>query len=631
MRGFAIWLVLLLATAGCTTRQAWQPPFDPTLVSAWEATAYAAPRLHLVTIAVEEHPWHSELTSWRHSQELLDHVFARWLQLPDSHRHLLAEPNHSTLAQLFTQELPARLGDDDLTVLYLGTHQLSDGRLLLADDSHIQARDLGYWLNALPGRVLLLADVCYANRLQDSANFSPQVAQIYATGDHELAPEVPLDTSLRELHTVFGETHTLIHHQLGLPYQRYSYLGLAFTHALRQELAEQPPELRLDRLTVRMIHQQTELAPRVRRIQLPVATTANLQPWTLATAAAIPVATAGDLPTPKTLEELLALPPEQIDVGLGNLLIGRQLDSATKLEPHLKRLDEMAASLRQRIDGERDPQRVIATLNHYLFEELELQALDAPYTRDFLLHDLLSERQGRCSALVSLYLALGQRLGLPLRSVCIPEHIFVRWERQPDDDWDWPGDLTQLNIETTRGGIHLTDEQYRAMHPWRPTKQSFYLQSLDARETVGTLFSPLASALLRQGLAEEAAAAGREAVRINPADAEAWNNLGMARRQQEQDALALACYRRALAIHPTFAEAWNNLGSLQSKPADRLRYYRQAVQLKPSLGEAWRNIAYAAFDLGDYQQAAAAVQRCRELDTTVPATFLQALDKRLTP
>ena len=47
---------------------------------------------------------------------------------------------------------------------------------------------------------------------------------------------------------------------------------------------------------------------------------------------------------------------------------------------------------------------------------------------DSFLHKVLSERAGNCIGLTSLYVALGERLGLPLVAMGLPRHVFLRWE-----------------------------------------------------------------------------------------------------------------------------------------------------------------------------------------------------------
>ncbi len=72
--------------------------------------------------------------------------------------------------------------------------------------------------------------------------------------------------------------------------------------------------------------------------------------------------------------------------------------------------------------------------------------------RNLFLHGVLETKQGTCSSLPPLYLAVGRRLGYPLRLVTTAQHFFARW--------DEPGG-ERFNIECTSRGLHTyPDEHY---------------------------------------------------------------------------------------------------------------------------------------------------------------------------
>ena len=64
-----------------------------------------------------------------------------------------------------------------------------------------------------------------------------------------------------------------------------------------------------------------------------------------------------------------------------------------------------------------------------------------------------------------------------------------------------------------------------------------------------------------QGKPAEAIHQYREAVRIDPSLAEAYNNLGVALMQIGKRDEAITCYRRALVLKPDFAKARKNLST----------------------------------------------------------------------
>ncbi len=630
--GSAGWLAaaiaVMIAAAGCRSTQAPESsagrrPMTP---------AANAPELLLAGFTVEDFPRHSTLASWTHSRQLLEAAARVWLQLPPEQIATRHAPTRRQLQRYLTEELPALVRPDQLVLFYVGTHQLADGRLLLADGEQVSSTEFAAWLGHLPARrVVLLADVCFASVMERNAAFVGGVTRLYASRDAEKAPDIPLDGSLREIKAFFGDTDGAVRSELGLDHATYSLFPYLFVHVLRQELQRQGSAVRIDDLYTGMSGARDQLAPRVRRIRIPDFAAVNLQPWILANVQPAITPAAQPPPAPTSLDDLLAMPAEQIDAGLGNLLVGQMLDPAVDIPGRLAEVDRMAEALRQRIGEERRPQEVAGIINRYLFSEVGLRAVDEPYAADFSLDDLLANRRGRCSSLVSLYLALGQRLGIAFRGVCIPEHIFVRWIRRPDSRWQWPAGVDHLNIETTRGGELLPDARYEQVANWERSREgaSFYLQPLDARGTIVALLGPLASALLEQGDLEGASTAAEAAIREHPGDAEAWNILGSVRRRQEKNELALLCYRRAIAINRGFAEAWNNLATVTSDPLQRVAHLQQAVKLKPQLGDAWANLAFTYAAQERYDLALACIKRCQELHHPLPPDFVRAVMQQL--
>jgi len=80
-----------------------------------------------------------------------------------------------------------------------------------------------------------------------------------------------------------------------------------------------------------------------------------------------------------------------------------------------------------------------------------------------------------------------------------------------------------------------------------------------ARQGLATGYRILAARLLERGNSAQAAVQAREAVRLNPADAEAHNLLGVALASQGQFAEAAQEFRQTLQIDPKHPSANNNM------------------------------------------------------------------------
>ena len=136
-------------------------------------------------------------------------------------------------------------------------------------------------------------------------------------------------------------------------------------------------------------------------------------------------------PQPASFEELLAA-GEEFDVAAAAMVAAGY--DADEIASDVRRIDRLAEYLRPRIEGTSDPEERIAILNAVLlpqqmvFDMYSKQSLRVSY-----LPVVLRTDTGNCLGYSSLYVALGQRLGLPLYGVGSPGHCFVRY-----DDGDVP-------------------------------------------------------------------------------------------------------------------------------------------------------------------------------------------------
>jgi hypothetical protein len=225
---------------------------------------------------------------------------------------------------------------------------------------------------------------------------------------------------------------------------------------------------------------------------------------------------------PKSLAELLALPPDQlgkVDIALINLLcaeglrgsenidvdyITRTLDGwAAHVEGETKRnhrlFDEhpekfknslayfrmamlatvLVQDLRIRYNPEREKQ---LENGHTLRSDKDEKEFFAD-SKDVFIHGLLDDKHyGTCASLPILYVAIGRRLGYPVTLATTATHFYVRYEE---------GNKKHLNVEATEHRAFLTpsDEEYK--NPWEmllsddEVKGMVYLQPMSNKEILG--------------------------------------------------------------------------------------------------------------------------------------------------
>lgn len=142
---------------------------------------------------------------------------------------------------------------------------------------------------------------------------------------------------------------------------------------------------------------------------------------------------------------------------------------------------------------------------------------DPTDSRNLFIHGLLAGHGGTCISLPVLYLAIGRRLGYPLRLVRAKEHTFCRWE-------DSSGE--RFNIEATSLGFSPRTDDYYLTWPKPLTQQDlaggFYLRSLSAREELAGFLADRGSCRMYHFHTAEAMQAFYYAAQLSPAHRTQW-------------------------------------------------------------------------------------------------------------
>ena len=82
---------------------------------------------------------------------------------------------------------------------------------------------------------------------------------------------------------------------------------------------------------------------------------------------------------------------------------------------------------------------------------------------NLFIHGPLHGRGGTCSSLPPLYVAIGRRLGYPLKLVRTHSHLFARW--------DDPAAAERFNVECTSAGLNCHPDDYYRTWPFPTTPE----------------------------------------------------------------------------------------------------------------------------------------------------------------
>lgn len=248
--------------------------------------------------------------------------------------------------------------------------------------------------------------------------------------------------------------------------------------------------------------------------------------------------------SPRTLAELLELKPAELegtDIALMNLLCAEGLPGAEnlKVEECLATLDKWTQNAKREIERNHhhfreDPAYYyhseafykMLMLSVVVYEDFGVRynpKLIAPPSetrgddhffadsRDILIHGMLGpQHMGTCSSMPILYIALGQRLGYPLKLVKARGHLFMRWD-SPTEKFD---------MDATGKGLDKYDDEHYKQWPFPLTeadiKEDDYLKSLSAAEELSVFLSIRGACQTDNGQLGDALASFSLAYRLVP-------------------------------------------------------------------------------------------------------------------
>jgi tetratricopeptide (TPR) repeat protein len=196
-------------------------------------------------------------------------------------------------------------------------------------------------------------------------------------------------------------------------------------------------------------------------------------------------------------------------------------------------------------------------INAVVFGELGFKReIDSAATRFFELSSVIGERRGNCLGLGALYLAIGERTGMPLDGVLLPGHFFVR-TRDPG----------RHNVELLRRGEAMPDAWYQNKYgPW-PEVGSAYFRPVTVAELVAIHWYNRGNDLRAGGDMASAEAAYARAAQEFPGFAEAQASLGAVQQLRGAFAEAEKSYRAAAHAWPALPGLANNLELLKRQLA----------------------------------------------------------------
>jgi superkiller protein 3 len=117
----------------------------------------------------------------------------------------------------------------------------------------------------------------------------------------------------------------------------------------------------------------------------------------------------------------------------------------------------------------------------------------------------------------------------------------------------------------------------------------------------------------------------QKAINIDPNDADAYGNMGIAYAKLEDYREAIKCYQKVIAIDPNLAAAYGNMGSAYyylKNYREAIRCFQKAITIDPNDAMAYKSLGNAYYNLEDYREAIRCFQKAIDLDPNYVGAYV---------
>jgi regulator of sirC expression with transglutaminase-like and TPR domain len=178
----------------------------------------------------------------------------------------------------------------------------------------------------------------------------------------------------------------------------------------------------------------------------------------------------------RRFEEIAGRPDSLLDLVEGSLIIALEENPALDMARHLSEVQSWSDAVRSRLEGSRDVDRIVETINRLLFDEEGFHGENDDYydPRSALLSEALERHAGLPIALSVLYIELSRRVGIDAAGVSLPGRFLVKLSGAFGiivvDPFDGGrvlsnAELQKILDEMYGGGVRLREHHLRSFAP----------------------------------------------------------------------------------------------------------------------------------------------------------------------
>ncbi len=245
-------------------------------------------------------------------------------------------------------------------------------------------------------------------------------------------------------------------------------------------------------------------------------------------------------------QQIAGLPDSTLDLVEASLVIALEDHPGLAIDRYLEQVSEWSHAIRERLEGSRDIERIVESVNRLLFDEEGFRGEDEDYydPRSALLNETLDKHAGLSITLSILYIEISRRVGTEVAGVSLPGRFLVKFS----------GEFGQIVVDPFDGGRILSTIELQklldSVYGGGVRLREHHLRSFTSKEILARELAHLKSAYLaRHDLARAAASIDRLLI-LDSNDSYELRDRATLAVQMHAYRQAIECFERYLALTP---------------------------------------------------------------------------------
>ena len=248
----------------------------------------------------------------------------------------------------------------------------------------------------------------------------------------------------------------------------------------------------------------------------------------------------------RRFREIAGLPDSVLDLVEASLVIALEDEPALEIDRYLQQVGEWSEAVRERLDGSRDIERIVESINRLLFDEEGFHGEDEDYydPRSALLNETLEKHAGLSISLSILYLEISRRVGMEATGVSLPGRFLVKFS----------GTFGQIVVDPFDGGRVLSTIELQKLlddvYGGGVRLREHHLRSFTSKELLARELAHLKAAYLARHDLPRAAASIDRLLILDGHDPYELHDRASVAVQLHEYREAIECFERYLALMP---------------------------------------------------------------------------------